>query len=127
MSVSKRKKERRQARKERNQSKDFNHKRDAWISGKLIEENHNLKPYSEEYTIELANRLLSKVTYSLSLPTVDDFINSFREYKNKIRDLIILWNPNVPEEKAFEILRTSLELYWDTDIDITIKLKSCYD
>ena len=51
MSSSKRKKERRRMRYERNVRKEIEHKNQAWNDGKLIEENHNQGPYSQQYTI----------------------------------------------------------------------------
>ena len=53
MSSSKRKKERRRMRYERNVRKEIEYKKQAWESGKLIEENHNGGSYSGPYSIEL--------------------------------------------------------------------------
>ena len=57
MSSSKRKKERRRMRYERNVRKEIEHKNQAWNDGKLIEENNNQGPYSEQYTIAVSERL----------------------------------------------------------------------
>ena len=43
--------------KKKNRVKDKEYKNEAWKKGKLIEENHNNKPYSSPYTLELGTRL----------------------------------------------------------------------
>jgi hypothetical protein len=112
------KKARRQARYERNVNKEITHKKEAWESGKLIEENHNRKSYSMEYTIALADRLKQYLMqeYERSIATDSpetEFIRGFRKYRMKIRDLILLWNPDVPEQDNYDFLKGLIETYWD--------------
>lgn len=119
MSSSAKKKERRKLRYERNVQKELVHKQEAWDAGKLIEENHNSKSYSEEYTLALSRRLkeylLQEYDRSLvsEVPSVE-FVRKFRKYRIKIRDLIILWSPSVPETiPEYEFLKGLIETYWD--------------
>ena len=72
------KKKRRLARHLRNKAKDENHKKEAWEQGKLIEPNHNGRYYPVEYSIELGKRLLDR---------------PFLTYRQKIRDYLLLCNP----------------------------------
>lgn len=119
MSSSAKKKERRRLRYERNVKKELDHKKEAWESGKLIEENHNGKCYSDEYTINLSKRLMQYLLqeYDKSLTNIApdiEFIRQFRKYRMKIRDLIILWSPNIPETiPEYEFLKGLIETYWD--------------
>lgn len=118
MSSSKRKKERRQQRYERNVQKEVTHKKEAWENGKLIEENHNQGPYSVDYTIAVSERLykyiLQEKERALISETPDvNFIKGFRKYKMKIQDMILHWNPEVPKTKQYESLKKLLEVYWD--------------
>lgn len=116
MSSSKRKKERRQLRYERNVRREQEHKKAAWEAGKLIEENHNQGPYSVQYCIELADRLVQRVSGFTKAPDMDPerFLVKYRLYKNKIRDLVLYWNPECPESWEYHFLKESLEFYWDT-------------
>lgn len=136
MSSSKRKKERRRIRYERNVRKEIEHKNQAWAEGKLIEENHNQGPYSEQYTVALCERLVQYVkqeydraytpggrseTYIVPTnpitgqPLTDDeiYVRGFRKYKMKIQDLILHWNPSVAKDSGYEWLKKLLETYWD--------------
>ena len=123
MGIGNRKKERRKLRKERNIAKEVKHKQEAWDSGKLIEENHNQGPYSEQYTKDLAERLWSRVIEALETQDTEKFITTYQGIKAKIRDLIIYWNPEVPENtRVYQVLKLSLELYWDKDPEIKEKL-----
>lgn len=114
MSSSERKKERRKQRHLRNIQKEIDHKKDAWEKGKLIEENHNNSFYSEKYTYDLCCRLV-KILIDISKNNNDpeSVIIKFRLYKNKIRDLILHWNPNVNKGDEYNFLKESLEIYWD--------------
>ena len=83
MSSSKKKKERRRMRYERNVRKEIEHKNQAWNDGKLIEENHNQGPYSEQYTIAVSERLFQYVNQerdrSLQTETpAEEYIRGFR-------------------------------------------------
>lgn len=119
MSSSIKKKERRKQRYERNVQKEQLHKEEAWQSGKLIEENHNRKSYSSEYTIALSKRLkeylLQEYQKSIMTKVPDvEFVRKFRKYRMKIRDLILLWSPDVPETlEEYEFLKGLIETYWD--------------
>lgn len=112
---SQKKKERRKFRYERNVRKEIEHKKEAWESGKLIEENHNNLEYSPEYTIALCDRLLQYINEEFIKSGRDsvNFVRGFRKYRMKIRDLVILWNPNVPEDDKFYFFTGLLEAYWD--------------
>lgn len=120
MSSSKRKKERRRLRYERNVRKEIEHKKAAWESGKLIEENHNNGPYSGNYSIELGERLLSIIlNYKNQCEAPEGggnerFIRLFRLYRIKIRDFIIHFNPDIPKTDAYICLKGAIETYWDS-------------
>lgn len=112
MSSSKRKKERRKARHDRNVKAEQEHKTQAWERGKLIEENHNQGPYSENYTKALAERLVEYVTAEQE-KSPEQFVVGFRKYKMKIQDLILHWNPLVQKGPEYQWLKRLLEVYWD--------------
>lgn len=105
------KKERRKQRHERNIRKEQEYKKEAWDSGKLIEENHNQGPYSEQYTTDLSKRLLQYLGQHDK--SDEEFIRGFRMYKGKIQDLILHWNPSVPKDHTYYTLKKLLEVYWD--------------
>lgn len=115
MSSSQAKKDRRKARYERNVAKEIKHKKEAWNRGKLIEENHNEGPYSSDYTQELGQRLYDIIQdlKTQSAGNNEDFILKYRLYKNKIRDFILYYSPDIPKDKIYEYLKYSLEVYWD--------------
>lgn len=113
------KRTRRKERHDRNVAKELTHKKEAWERGKLIEENRNEGPYSEQYTESLAKRLVRILLRERDLaiksenPT-EDYILRFRRYKSKIRDLIIFWSPSFTQDcSEYRFLKTSLEIYWD--------------
>jgi hypothetical protein len=112
------KKIRRQLRHERNIKKDQDYKKEAWESGKLIEENHNSGPYTSDYTIELSERLVQYILQERNKAMKDSeperkFVESFRKYKKKIQTLILHWSPIVPENQEYNFLKELLEIYWD--------------
>ena len=116
------KKERRKERYERNVSKEISHKKEAWDSGKLIEENHNLNFYTDQYSLELGNRLVSKICSIISeTGNREDkntyFLSEFRKYKIKIRDYIIL-SPLSSRNNSWIFLKNILEIYWDCSEDM---------
>ena len=121
MSSSKRKKERRRMRYERNVRKEQEYKKAAWESGKLIEENHNGGPYSPGYSIELGDRLFNIIQrykeQCLENNEVgsknDYFVTKFRLYRMKIRDFILHWNPDTPKTPSYLFLKGAIETYWD--------------
>lgn len=118
MSSSKKKKERQRLRYEKNVQKETEHKKYAWDNGKLIEENHNQGPYSENYTIALSQRLVQYISQererSLQTETpAQEYVRGFRKYKIKIQDLILHWNPLIPRGIEYNFLKTLLEVYWD--------------
>ena len=107
-------------RKRQNRAKDEAYKEEAWESGKLIEENHNQRYYSPEYTRALAKRLVYYITQDReSSNTSNEFLSRFQSRKKKIIDLIILWNPEVSREELPEhnYLKSLLETYWDRIIE----------
>lgn len=120
MSSSKRKKERRRMRYERNVRKEQEYKKKAWEEGKkLIEENHNGGPYSGPYSIELGERLyniMQNYRNQCLEPEGggnDRYVLRFRLYRQKIRDFILHWNPETPKTPAYEYLKAAIETYWD--------------
>jgi len=137
MSKSKKSKERRLERHNKNIQKEKEHKISAWNNGKLIEENRNQGPYSLTYTRALTDRLclylneekekanqvergiikiLNKTT-GLPLSPDEVFIRGFRKYKEKIIDLIIYWSPEVPQDLSYQSLKFLMEVYWDEVIE----------
>lgn len=107
---------RRKARRESNREKDRAYKEAAWLSGKLIEENHNKNRYTEEYSQKLAERLVNILSTGRreSLDKKDPFNyfhNLFLSYKNRIRDLILNWSGD--KNDNYEYLKAMLENYWD--------------
>lgn len=102
----------------RNIAKEVAYKKQAWENGKLIEENHNQGPYSSGYTQELAERLYNilKNIVNEEGTTKDKIIYRFRQYKMKIRDLILHWGPETEKNQIYNYLKGSLEVYWD-DLD----------
>jgi hypothetical protein len=137
MSKSKKSKERRLERHNKNIQKEKEHKISAWNNGKLIEENRNQGPYSPTYTRALTDRLclylneekekanqvergtikiLNKTT-GLPLSPDEVFIRGFRKYKEKIIDLIIYWSPEVPQDLSYQSLKFLMEVYWDEVIE----------
>lgn len=120
MSSSVRKKQRRQERHDRNKRKDESYKKEAWDNGKLIEENHNNKPYSSSYSIELGTRLYNimkdikeKSTQFEEEKRNDYVVFRFRAYRKKIQDYILHYDPSTPKTEAYETLKSLLETYWD--------------
>ncbi len=114
---SKRKKERRRLRYERNVKKEKEHKLAAWGRGKLIEENRSNDDYSPEYTNALAERLVGILKKGVSGADGDNerFLKWYRMYRMKIRDLMIFWNDTEPKTpEVYHLLKNSLEFYWDT-------------
>lgn len=101
-------KEKRKLRHQRNQQKDITYKKTAWESGKLIEENHNDKPYTKEYTEELGQRLADRIQ-------IDQSVSNFRKYKNKIKELILHWSPGCEKSETYNYLKGRLENYWDNE------------
>lgn len=110
MSSSKAKKERRKARHERNKAKDIETKICSWNRGKLIEENHNNKYYSPEFSLIMANRIAENIK-----PYTEDK-NSFFFYKKKAIKLILLYNPDIEKNKNYYYIKKILEDYWDGNI-----------
>ena len=119
-----RKKQRRLERHQRNIRKEREYKESAWENGKLIEENHNGKPYSQQYTKDLEVRLYNIMTgIRLKLSEHPDdksgyAIFRFRAYRKKIQDYILLHNPGEPKTEAYEYLKNLLEYYWDNPEDL---------
>ena len=121
MSSSKRKKERRRMRYERNVRKEKEYKKSAWEAGKLIEENHNGGPYSGPYSVELGERLYNIIQRYKDqclnneeiIEKSAQFIIKFRLYRMKIRDFILHWNPETPKTPAYLFLKGAIEVYWD--------------
>ena len=133
MSASKRKKERRRMRYEKHVRAEIEHKKQAWEDGKLIEENHNDGPYSEEYTLAVSERLykyvgqerdradavergeLEYISKRTGLPYTPQevYVWGFRKYKMKVQDMILHWNPGVPKNHYYDFLKLTLEVYWD--------------
>lgn len=111
MSSSNAKKERRRLRHERNILKDQTHKKDAWDSGKIIYENHNNKFFSPEYSVELTQRLWRMVLESLK--SEETFIRDYQKIKPKLIDSILMYNPEIPKLDEYQLIKYSLELYWD--------------
>ena len=120
MSSSKRKKERRRMRYERNVRKEIEYKKQAWESGKLIEENHNGGPYSGPYSVELGERLYNIIQRYRNQCLEQDgggndwFVMRFRLYRMKIRDFILHYNPDIPKTSAYLYLKSARETYWET-------------
>lgn len=115
MSASKRKKERRRERYLRNVQKEGCHKNNAWASGKLIEENHNGKYYSPEYTKALSFRLCKYLIGARNTGDLNIVLSEFWKYKDWIIGLILRWNPGVQEDDYYRYLKELLEAYWDSD------------
>lgn len=113
MSSSKRKKERRHERYLRNIQKEGNHKNSAWTSGKLIEENHNRKFYSPEYTKALSFRLCKYLLNASNTGDPNIMLSEFWKYKDWMIGLILKWNPGVQEDDCYRYLKELLEVYWD--------------
>ena len=112
------KKQRRLERHQRNIQKEKEYKESAWKEGKLIEENHNNKPYSRVYTEEIGNRLHSiMIDIKSKLINQEDKSNyaifRFRSYRKKIQDYILLYCPDLEKTKTYEYLKNLLECYWD--------------
>ena len=110
MTSSKRKKARRAERHRKNVQAENDYKREAWESGKLIEENHNRLGYSKEYTENLATRLFDIVR---SLKGAKKVVSKYQMYKEKIIALILYWSPDVKKDDRYYYLKESLEVYWD--------------
>lgn len=117
MSSSKRKKERRRARYERNVAKQKLQQERDWLAGKLIEENYSNDNYSQKYTHALAERLVELLRRGTAGAegSNERFVKWYQMYRIKIRDLMILWNDDEPKlPEVYHLLKTSLEFYWDT-------------
>lgn len=124
------KKIRKQQRYLKNKKKDEEYKKKAWESGKkLIEENHNNKPYSPNYSEELGKRLYNifKDIYTKSLEFPEKDRNNyvlirFRAYRKKIQDFILHYNTSLHKTEEYEFLKYLLEVYWDKKDDLLIEL-----
>lgn len=115
MSTSKRKKERREQRKQRNIQKELDHKKEAWEKGKIIEENHNDGFYSSEFTLKISSRLIEIFSELKNTAGKDNerILYGFRQYRIKVRDTILRWNPAVEYNSDYYYLKTLIETYWD--------------
>lgn len=129
MTSSNLRKQKRRERKERNIQKELTYKKEKWENGKLIEENHNNKYYSEEYSIELGNRLYNIIESikssckEIPIESVNEiFIGRFLLYKNKIRDFILFYNPNIKKSNEYNYLKKLLENYWDNKNNLYFNL-----
>lgn len=115
MSSSKRKKERKEQRKQRNIQKEIDHKKEAWENGKIIEENHNDSFYSPEFTLKISSRLIEIFSgLKKNITTNEEAIFKFRQFKAKVRDTILRWNPNVEYNQDYFYLKNLIETYWDS-------------
>ena len=114
MSNRENKKIRRRQRYERNVKKEIDHKNTAWAEGKLLEENHNGGPYSENYTKALTDRLVLYISQGWDGKDYEKYLKNFRKYKQKVITLILHWNPNVSKNyPGYEDLKNLMEIYWD--------------
>ena len=123
---------RRQERHERRKAAGEQHKKEMWDSGKkLIEPEYSSTGYyPEDYSIELGQRLVSIIVGFRDrvrgegimpdprnpknmLTENDRMLFYFRKYRQKIRDFLILYNPNIPETDEFLYLKKAIETYWD--------------
>lgn len=130
---------RRQARHEKRKAADQEHKRKMWEDGKkLIEpEYSSLGFYPEDYSIELGKRLVSIIQSFRDrviqggdiedprypgegkiLTQADQIIFYFQKYRIKIRNFIILYNPNIPETQEYLYLKKAIETYWDEPLNL---------
>lgn len=121
MSSSEGKKRRKKERYLRNREKEETYKKEAWESGKLIEENHNWDQYSPWYSEELGDRLVL-ILRDIILRSKDNnsYLVEYRKWKDKIRDYIIL---SSVEDQNYQTLKTSLEVYWDNQGEALIMMK----
>ena len=110
MSNKENKKRRRLERHIRNKTKEIEYKAEAWEKGKLIEENHNNKYYSPEFSLIMANRIAESIK-----PYTEDK-NSFFFYKKKAIKLILLYNPDIEKNKNYYYIKKILEDYWDGNV-----------
>lgn len=120
MSSSKRKKERKELRRQKNIKKEQEHKKQAWEDGKLIEENHNDGFYSPEFTLKISSRLVERMTELKNTAEKDNekIIQGFRSYKIKIRDTILRWSPAVEYNSDYYYLKKLIETYWDNSSNL---------
>lgn len=106
--------ERRKARHLRNKENDTRHKKEAWNNGKVILEYNNGEDFSPTFTVELRDRLYYYVKEQRSKAKDPyEFLRSFQQYKSKIIQLILKYNPDVEQEGKYQFLKKSLETYWD--------------
>lgn len=115
---TRRKKERRKLRYQRNVKKEFDYKNSAWQSGKLIEENHNGKYYSPEYSKALCYRLYKYIGEVMNQSmTAEDpgryILKGIWRYKTWIINLILKWSDSEPTNEYYDYLKRVLETYWD--------------
>lgn len=117
--------------KKKNRVKDKEYKNEAWRKGKLIEENHNNKPYSSPYTLELGTRLyniledIKRKSEGYEDPEIknDYVLLRFRMYRKKIQDYILHYNPGEKKTEIYEVLKYFLEVYWDNPENMYQELK----
>lgn len=107
MNVRENRRKRRLQRHERNKTKDQEHKKEAWESGKLIEPNHNGNYYPAEYSMELGMRLVDK---------------DFQKYRLKIRDYLLLC-PKEARDDNWTILKGK----YDSWLENKIKGENIYE
>lgn len=114
MSNRENKKIRRRKRYERNVNKEIVHKNTAWAEGKLLEENHNGGPYSENYTKALTDRLMLYISQGWDGNDYEKYLKNFRKYKQKVITLLLHWSPEVPKSyPGYAELKNLMEVYWD--------------
>ena len=126
---------RRKERHEKRKSAEQAYKKKMWEEGKkLIEPEYSAEGhYPADYSIELGKRLVSIIQGfrdrvikegTIHDPRVpedvekylgpnDRIIYFFRKYRIKIRNFIILYNPDIPETNEFLYLKRAIETYWD--------------
>ena len=89
-----------------------------WEEGKkLIEPEYsaNNRHYPAEYSRELGKRLWGIIQdlKEKADSDPDKMIHYFRRYRIKVRDFLMLYDPEIPETDEFNNLKKAIETYWD--------------
>lgn len=125
---------RRKERHEKRKAAGEAYKKKMWEEGKkLIEPEYSAEGhYPADYSIELGKRLFKIIQDFRDRVTEEGRIEDprhpgenkylepgermlyyFSKYRQKIRNFIILYHPDIPETPEFQYLKKAIETYWD--------------
>lgn len=88
-------------------------------STKFIKENHNNGDYTKDFTIEASNHYLKTLwnEWQLNCDNGNRYLLSFRRIKSDLQSLLLQWNPEVPRNDTYNLIKTLLDTYRENKED----------